>query len=170
MMKTVLSGLKRGVALSLVMTVWWCALPLVAHATAEALEITGLVWLDINGDGLPDKGEAGISTIYVNLLDPLGINSSQQTGSDGTYLFDHLHDLGTYQVSVNPLGPGLAGLTPTTATSFMADFTGTPGTVFTFNFGFQRQQAPIPEPSTILLLGSGLVGLAAWRYQKTVKA
>ena len=26
--------------------------------------------------------------------------------------------------------------------------------------------APIPEPSTILLFGSGLAGLAAWRYRK----
>jgi hypothetical protein len=30
--------------------------------------------------------------------------------------------------------------------------------------------APIPEPSTIFLFGSGLAGLAAWRYRKTVKA
>ena len=26
---------------------------------------------------------------------------------------------------------------------------------------------PIPEPSTILLFGSGLAGLAAWRYRKS---
>jgi len=29
---------------------------------------------------------------------------------------------------------------------------------------------PIPEPSTIFLLGSGLAGLATWRYRKTGKA
>jgi len=35
---------------------------------------------------------------------------------------------------------------------------------------FTPAAAPIPEPSTMLLFGSGLTGFAAWRYRKTVKA
>jgi hypothetical protein len=30
--------------------------------------------------------------------------------------------------------------------------------------------APLPEPSTMLLFGSGLAGFVAWRYRKRVKA
>ncbi|MDH5575658.1 MAG: PEP-CTERM sorting domain-containing protein [Nitrospirota bacterium] len=39
-----------------------------------------------------------------------------------------------------------------------------------FTTGHSSSPPPIPEPSTMLLFGSGLAGLAAWRYGKTVRA
>ena len=44
--------------------------------------------------------------------------------------------------------------------------TGTIGTLRDLN----ASANPIPEPSTMLLFGSGLAGLAAWRYRKSVKS
>lgn len=37
-------------------------------------------------------------------------------------------------------------------------------------FNMSVSQTPIPEPSTMLLFGTGLAGLVAWRYRKNVKS
>lgn len=42
----------------------------------------------------------------------------------------------------------------------------TSGVHFIDNIRFENTQTVIPEPSTLLLLGSGLAGLAAWRRKK----
>ncbi|MDH5575660.1 MAG: PEP-CTERM sorting domain-containing protein [Nitrospirota bacterium] len=60
-----------------------------------------------------------------------------------------------------------------------AFLTGSNGEVDFQNLGFTAElstpgpgpgPASIPEPSTMLLFGSGLAGLAAWRYRKSKNA
>ena len=42
-----------------------------------------------------------------------------------------------------------------------------PATTVISNFNFFNSMIPVPEPSTLVLLGSGLAGLVAWRKKKT---
>ncbi|MDM8539627.1 SdrD B-like domain-containing protein [Desulfococcaceae bacterium HSG9] len=68
------------------------------------------VWLDLDGDGVQDAGEAGISGVTINLYDGDGnLVGTAATDSDGKYLFDELPP-GDYTVKVDTstLPPGLA--------------------------------------------------------------
>ncbi len=67
------------------------------------------VWLDEDGDGLQDPGEAGLTGVTVQLRDADGnVVASQVTGANGQYLFTQL-EAGSYTVVVDPstLLPGL---------------------------------------------------------------
>ena len=56
------------------------------------------VFLDTNGNGQQDTGEAGVAGVTVNLLNPAGaVVSTQTTNGTGDYLFTNL-DAGTYSV------------------------------------------------------------------------
>lgn len=56
------------------------------------------VWFDINGNGVQDQGENGVSQVTVHLKDATGaIISTTQTDENGYYIFDEL-DAGTYSV------------------------------------------------------------------------
>ncbi|NDY93734.1 SdrD B-like domain-containing protein, partial [Ideonella livida] len=63
------------------------------------------VWLDANGNGLQDSGEAGQGGVTVNLLDAAGtVVASTTTASDGSYVFANIA-AGTYSVQfVAPAG------------------------------------------------------------------
>ncbi len=58
------------------------------------------VWFDVDGDGVQDASEAGISGVTLELLNGAGqVIATEVTNNSGTYLFDDLAD-GTYTVRV----------------------------------------------------------------------
>jgi len=71
--------------------------------------IGDFVWHDIDGDGIQDPNEPGISGVEITLTLPDGTTITTATDADGGYLFDEL-DPGTYTVTVGD-GPDNMGLT-----------------------------------------------------------
>jgi hypothetical protein len=63
------------------------------------------VWLDLNGDGVQDPGEAGLDGVIVRLLDSQGnVIATTTTAAGGFYQFNNL-SAGTYAVQfVAPSG------------------------------------------------------------------
>lgn len=90
--------------------------------TRQTAAISGRVWNDADGDGVPDGGEAGLVGVTVRLFDPaLGlVVATTTTGTGGTYQFPALLG-GDYEVRVDAASLP-AGLVPT----FDPDGTGTP--------------------------------------------
>lgn len=80
------------------------------QTTPNRATIGDLVYLDANGNGLLDPGEAGIPGVTVNLLDNLGnIIATTTTDPNGNYYFSGVPD-GTYTVVVTDLDGVLNGL------------------------------------------------------------
>lgn len=59
-----------------------------AVSNAGGYSISGRVWLDADGDGLQDTGEAGLSGAPVHLLAEGSVIDSTVTGQDGVYKFE----------------------------------------------------------------------------------
>jgi hypothetical protein len=83
------------------------------------------VWNDVNGNGVQDPGEPGITGVTVQLQDdssnPI---ASTVTGADGHYSFDHLAE-GTYNVQIDT-----TTLPPGSTETYDFDGTDTPDIVY----------------------------------------
>jgi hypothetical protein len=63
--------------------------------------IGGTVWLDNNGNGLQDAGEAGVEKVTVNLFSATGsLLEEQFTGGEGNYQFGELNEQSAYSIQV----------------------------------------------------------------------
>ena len=79
--------------------------------TPELGSIGDFVWLDVDGDGVQDAGELGISGVTVTLVSPDGSTMTTTTDGNGYYLFPNL-PAGNYTVIVGSGPNGTALSTP----------------------------------------------------------
>ena len=170
--KTVLSG----VVLSLFLAF---AFNITAHAGVAAAppdSIGGLVWNDINGDGIKDGNEPGMEFINVQLcgatgatvdtIDCTALNLSDPTDENGHYEFlaaDYSSYSGTHLVAmVNLVSVPPSSLIATTPTKIFIQITGDTTPILDADFGFQA----VPVPAAVWLFGSGLLGLISMARSK----
>ncbi|WP_452225711.1 SdrD B-like domain-containing protein, partial [Lacinutrix cladophorae] len=63
-------------------------------------ELTGVVFEDLNGDGIQDPGEEGIEGVEVVITDVDGTVTTVTTGTDGTWSLNNV-PLGDAEVDVD---------------------------------------------------------------------
>ena len=162
--KVVASSLPAGVAPSFDLdgtaTANTATLQLAAGATRTDVDfgyrgtgsIGDRVWLDLNGNGVQDSGEAGLNGVAVRLLDGAGhVIATATTAGNGNYTFSYL-PAGTYTVAVDTATLP-AGAVPT----FDLDGTGTPSTAaVSLAAGASRNDADFGYR------GSGSLGDRVW--------
>lgn len=85
--------------------------------TGDGVEVSGLVWLDLDGDGTRDDGEPGRADVQVTLRTSATIVDATTTAPDGSWTFAKVQP-GTYTLVIEPpldhdiTGGTLPGLDP----------------------------------------------------------
>lgn len=70
-------------------------------ADPAPIQIGDRVWNDVDGDGIQDAGEGGISGVLVQLYEGATLVQSMTTGASGSYLFDDLKPNTAYFIRIN---------------------------------------------------------------------
>lgn len=105
-------------------------------ATPNTGSIAGMVWEDVNADGIPDPGEPPLADALIKLYNRYQQQiASHRTGADGRFRFDNLEannplDHTDYYTIIKTSPPGYV---PTTDETFMVRVSA--NTTTTINFG-----------------------------------
>ena len=147
-------------------------------------KVGGIVWSDINDNGIRDSGEPGIAGVQINLYHA---DNSGQVGQlwavgqsfignatfpKGYYEFDGLGIGDVYLEVILPTGyklsPAFAGdpaydsdFSPVTGLSNLITITSYDESQLSFDAGLNS----VPEPLTILLLGFSVIGVTGIRRE-----
>jgi len=137
----------------------------VEHGVVGSAALGSTVWIDTNGNGVLDPGEAGVDGVLVELVDPAGVViAATATANGGKYRFGDLVP-GTYTVLLVP-GTIPSNLEQTYSKTGVLNLATTQSigegeSVVDVNFGFQERSLPVTGADLGRLLLLGILLMAA---------